>query len=151
MDRRTKFRQNHHPLYLPLYDKLCGLLPAIWQPYQGYRTFSQQDALYAEGRSSPGHVVTNARGGESAHCYGCASDWTIWDGDGQPIWLEASDPMWEIYFDAIGKCGLKPGHAFGDTDHNELNLKCSWVDVRQVYESSGMDNAMALINRMVIA
>jgi peptidoglycan L-alanyl-D-glutamate endopeptidase CwlK len=38
------------------------------------RTFHQQDALYAQGRTAPGPIVTNARAGESRHNYGLAFD-----------------------------------------------------------------------------
>src|SRR6266480_820794 len=36
----------------------------------GSRTFEEQDALFAIGRTKPGHVVTNARGGFSNHNFG---------------------------------------------------------------------------------
>ncbi|HVG34723.1 MAG TPA: peptidoglycan-binding protein, partial [Pyrinomonadaceae bacterium] len=39
---------------------------------QGLRTFAEQDALFAQGRTKPGKVVTNARGGQSNHNYGLA-------------------------------------------------------------------------------
>ncbi|WP_445670015.1 M15 family metallopeptidase [Paenibacillus sp. FSL R10-2771] len=32
---------------------------------QGLRTISEQDALYAQGRTKPGQIVTNAKGGTS--------------------------------------------------------------------------------------
>lgn len=38
------------------------------------RDNESQDALYAQGRTLPGKIVTNARGGESFHNYGCAFD-----------------------------------------------------------------------------
>jgi peptidoglycan L-alanyl-D-glutamate endopeptidase CwlK len=34
---------------------------------QGYRSPAEQDALYAQGRTKPGLVVTYKRGGESKH------------------------------------------------------------------------------------
>jgi peptidoglycan LD-endopeptidase CwlK len=40
----------------------------------GLRTAAQQDALYAQGRSAPGHKVTNAKAGYSMHNYGLAVD-----------------------------------------------------------------------------
>ncbi|MBW1296439.1 M15 family metallopeptidase [Aquimarina litoralis] len=40
----------------------------------GVRTFTEQDELYAQGRTAPGDIVTNARGGESYHNYGLAVD-----------------------------------------------------------------------------
>ncbi|MEO8647767.1 MAG: D-alanyl-D-alanine carboxypeptidase family protein [Acidobacteriota bacterium] len=41
---------------------------------QGLRTFAEQDALYAQGRTRKGVKVTNARGGESWHNLGLAVD-----------------------------------------------------------------------------
>jgi peptidoglycan L-alanyl-D-glutamate endopeptidase CwlK len=41
---------------------------------QGLRTYEEQDALYAKGRTAPGPIVTNARGGRSYHNYGLAVD-----------------------------------------------------------------------------
>lgn len=40
----------------------------------GLRTGAQQDALYAQGRTTPGHIVTNAKAGQSMHNYGLAVD-----------------------------------------------------------------------------
>ena len=69
---------------------------------QGLRTFVEQDALYAQGRTKPGKKVTNAKGGQSVHNYGFAIDialiikdkevsWDIkkdWDKDNQSDWME---------------------------------------------------------------
>ncbi len=41
---------------------------------QGLRTWADQDALYAQGRTAPGKIVTNARGGFSFHNLGLAVD-----------------------------------------------------------------------------
>lgn len=40
----------------------------------GLRTFEEQNALYAQGRTTPGSKVTNAQGGRSYHNYGLAID-----------------------------------------------------------------------------
>lgn len=40
----------------------------------GIRTFAEQDTLYAQGRTAPGSIVTNAKGGQSYHNYGLAFD-----------------------------------------------------------------------------
>ena len=39
-----------------------------------YRDNESQNALYAQGRTSPGHVVTIAKGGQSFHNFKCAFD-----------------------------------------------------------------------------
>ncbi|WP_214740188.1 MULTISPECIES: M15 family metallopeptidase [unclassified Exiguobacterium] len=43
----------------------------------GYRSAKEQNALYAQGRSKPGQVVTNAKAGQSYHNYGLAVDFVI--------------------------------------------------------------------------
>lgn len=52
---------------------------------EGLRTFKEQDLLYAKGRTAPGKIVTNARGGQSYHNYGLAFDVVVMR-DRQPIW-----------------------------------------------------------------
>lgn len=44
---------------------------------QGLRTIAEQNALYAQGRSKPGPIVTNAKGGTSYHNYGLAFDFAL--------------------------------------------------------------------------
>lgn len=46
----------------------------------GMRTYAEQDALYAQGRTAPGSIVTNARGGYSNHNFGTAFDVGIFRG-----------------------------------------------------------------------
>lgn len=41
---------------------------------EGTRTYAQQDYLYQQGRTRPGPIVTNARGGYSLHNFGIAWD-----------------------------------------------------------------------------
>lgn len=63
-----------------LRDKVYAAMAAMaakgtyFRVAQGLRTYAEQDALYAQGRSTPGHRVTNARGGYSNHNFGCAVD-----------------------------------------------------------------------------
>jgi len=46
----------------------------------GLRTYEEQDALYAKGRTEPGSKVTNARGGYSNHNFGIAFDIGVFAG-----------------------------------------------------------------------
>jgi len=41
---------------------------------QGFRTYAEQDVLYAKGRTAPGNIVTKAKGGFSNHNFGLAFD-----------------------------------------------------------------------------
>lgn len=49
------------------------------------RDVEAQDALYAQGRTAPGRIVTNARGGESFHNFRVALD-CVPLRNGKPIW-----------------------------------------------------------------
>ena len=71
---------------------------------QGLRTIDEQNALYAQGRTAPGHIVTNAKGGSSFHNYGLAIDFALlYDKDGDGRYETFS---WEINAD-LDKDGIK--------------------------------------------
>lgn len=50
------------------------------------RTFAEQDALYAQGRTKPGKIITKAKGGLSMHNYGLAIDFAILKDGKQVLW-----------------------------------------------------------------
>ncbi|PWW37411.1 MULTISPECIES: M15 family metallopeptidase [Paenibacillus] len=50
---------------------------------QGLRTYAEQDALYAQGRTKPGSIVTNVKGGYSIHNFGFAIDYALLLQDGK--------------------------------------------------------------------
>ncbi|SFB10460.1 peptidoglycan L-alanyl-D-glutamate endopeptidase CwlK [Cohnella sp. OV330] len=52
----------------------------------GFRSETEQDALYRKGRSAPGAIVTHAKGGQSYHNYGLAIDFAIRAKDGDVLW-----------------------------------------------------------------
>jgi peptidoglycan L-alanyl-D-glutamate endopeptidase CwlK len=45
----------------------------------GLRTYAEQDEIYAQGRTKPGPIVTNAPGGYSNHNFGIAFDIGVWE------------------------------------------------------------------------
>jgi peptidoglycan L-alanyl-D-glutamate endopeptidase CwlK len=86
-----------------IYDEIVAALSgkAICRFSYTLRTFGEQDALYAQGRTKPGAKVTNAKGGQSYHNYGLAIDIVLlignsaswdtksdFDGDGKSDWQE---------------------------------------------------------------
>lgn len=84
---------------------------------QGLRTIDEQNAIYAQGRTKPGKIVTNARGGKSYHNYGLAIDFAlIRDNDGNGSYEELS---WDTSRDA-DKDGQK-----------------DWQEVVKVFEAAG--------------
>lgn len=53
----------------------CRARGADYFAISGYRSFDDQAALYEQGRTTPGKIVTKAKAGYSAHNYGIAIDW----------------------------------------------------------------------------
>ena len=71
-------------------------------PTSTYRDYEAQDALYAQGRTAPGSIVTNAKGGESFHNFRCAVDVVPVVG-GKAVWND--DELWA----RIGQLGKAAG------------------------------------------
>jgi peptidoglycan L-alanyl-D-glutamate endopeptidase CwlK len=86
---------------------------------QGLRTIDEQNALYAQGRTKPGSIVTNARGGSSYHNYGLAFDFCIViDTDSNGVYDETS---WDIKKD------------------NDKDGTADWLEVVKVFEAAGYE------------
>lgn len=83
---------------------------------QGLRTREQQARLYAQGRTSPGVVVTHAKPGTSYHETGKAFD-VCFEG---LVPYPSDDAHWKAIADIGVSCGLTAGyyfHAFKDRPH----------------------------------
>ena len=84
---------------------------------QGLRTIKEQNDLYAQGRTKPGNVVTNAKGGSSFHNYGLAIDFAILtDKDGNGSFEDLS---WDIKKD------------------NDKDGIADWLEVVKIFEAAG--------------
>lgn len=73
---------------------------------QGWRSFAEQDKLYGQGRTQPGKIVTNCRGGDSFHNYGVAFDFCPLD-QGRADWNNAA------VFRKVGAIGRELGLEWG--------------------------------------
>jgi peptidoglycan L-alanyl-D-glutamate endopeptidase CwlK len=122
--------------------QLGQMLPDLnLQVTQGLRTWSQQDALYAQGRTEPGAVVTNAQGGYSAHNFGYAVD-LVPENVNIPDW-NVDHPAWKRMLAAAPSCGLAEGaqfRTFPDNPHFYLEgMPATPTDeMRQMYISKGL-------------
>src|SRR5690554_257814 len=89
-----------HPSLRPKAEQLIQL--AAQNGYsiiitQTLRTKAEQDALYAQGRTKPGNIVTQARYPQSLHCWGVAFDIAV---------LIGGKANWDTrHYDKIGPLG----------------------------------------------
>ena len=101
----------------------------------GTRTYQEQAALYAKGRTAPGPKVTNAPPGYSWHNFGVGWDFVVFDAKDQPQW---ESPL-------MGKCGMIGesmglewgGHwkSFQDIPHLQVKQDCTLAEARQMVSS----------------
>lgn len=122
---------------------------------QGLRTFAEQDALYAMGRTITGSKVTNAKGGQSYHNYGLAVDFCLLnkdgkvsfsmvddlDADGQKDWMEVVDEFEKRGWNWGGRW-----KGFLDTPHFEKTFGYNFVKLLELYDQKKVDaNGYVLI------
>ena len=97
----------------------------------GTRTYAEQEALYAQGRTAPGTIVTNAPAGYSNHNFGIAFDVGIFNG---ALYLDDS-PLYARVGQEGREMGLKWGGdwtSFPDKPHFQLSSSYSLAQVRQL-------------------
>jgi len=100
-----------------------GVHPLITQTL---RTFAESDALYAQGRTKKGSIVTNASAGQSYHNYGLALDFCLVI-DGKTSWV--IDKNWLLVISIFKKHGFVSGNDFKsikDAPHFEMTFGNHW-------------------------
>ena len=90
----------------------------------GLRTYEEQNELFAQGRSRPGRIVTNARGGYSNHNFGIAFDVGVFEGAN----YLGESPKYK----AVGALGMDLGLEWGGNwktflDEPHFQLRPKWA------------------------
>ena len=111
------------PLARALIESAAAIGIAI-KIISGTRTFAEQDALYEQGRTKAGRIVTNARGGYSNHNFGIAFDIGVFEGG---RYLDESPA-----YKAVGALGIKLGLEWGGNwktiqDEPHFQLRPAWA------------------------
>jgi peptidoglycan L-alanyl-D-glutamate endopeptidase CwlK len=98
------------------------------------RTWTEQNKLYAKGRTVPGKKVTNAKGGSSYHNFGLAID-VVEIKNGKALWR---NPNWNKIAELGKEIGFEWGgdwKSFKDKPHFQWTFKKSLAQLRQLYTS----------------
>lgn len=116
----------------------------------GLRTMAEQQALYNQGRTTPGNIVTNAKPGASYHNWGLAIDfalivdgktvsWDInkdFDGDHLSDWMEVVNIFKKAGWEWGGNwASLK------DYPHLQKTFGQKWQNLLALYNSGNKDSA----------
>ncbi len=101
-----------HPVFREKAQLLLSRLAAENVPFrlfEGFRSPERQQYLYAQGRTRPGPIVTNARPWTSYHQYGLAGDFVLFE---HGLWSWETRGPSKLYWPrlpAVGKeLGLEP-------------------------------------------
>lgn len=132
-----------------IYNEICEALSgrAICRFAYTLRTFAEQDAIYAQGRTKPGKIVSNAKGGLSMHNYGLAVDIVLivdgkeaswdtkkdFDGDGKADWQEIVTIFKQYGWEWGGDW------KFVDAPHFQKTLGHSVRDLLALYNAKKVD------------
>ncbi len=95
-----------------------------------YRDAESQNELYAQGRTKPGKIVTNAKAGESFHNYRCAFDFVPLV-NGKPNWNDAR--LYQRCGEIAEQCGLEWAgrwKTFKESAHCQFTNGLSLADLR---------------------
>ena len=102
--------------------------------YSAHRTHDEQARLFAQGRTTPGNIVTQVGPGGSWHNYRLAFD-LVEIKDGKALW---TNPRWE----KIGELGKKHGFEWGgdwrsfvDKPHFQDNFGLSIAQAKELYRT----------------
>ncbi len=117
--------------------------------FEGLRTHEQQAEYYAQGRTTPGKIITWAQPGSSWHQYGMAGDYVI-DASEKPgvqwSWDLKSDVNhdghrdWEQMADIARQCGLEAGWYWRlvDAPHVQCRYGLTVYEAQEFYKLGGL-------------
>lgn len=132
-----------------IYDEISNALigKAMCRFSYTLRTFAEQDAIYAQGRTKPGKIVTNAKAGFSYHNYGLAIDIVLlvngaaswdtvkdFDGDGKADWQEIVHIFKSFGWEWGGYWQFK------DSPHFQKTFGYSVRELLSLYNSAKIDS-----------
>jgi len=108
----------------------------------GNRTWDEQNELYARGRTAPGSIVTNARGGSSNHNFGIAGDFGVFLGkayldDSKPALAAQVHAACAVQARALGMDWGGDWKSLKDYPHFEIRTELSMADKRKIYLKEG--------------
>jgi len=111
MTRIDTLEQDFVPIVRELKAKTEAATNRKWGISDARRTMAAQRAIYSQGRTTPGKVVSNAKPGQSAHNFGYAVDLWPLKADGDFDW-KANVRLFKIMADIAVEMGLTAGYYF---------------------------------------
>lgn len=141
--RLHKLHPKARPIFKAFIEEAEETLGIHLRIVQGMRTFAEQQAIYDQGRTKPGKVVTKAKPGSSYHQYGLAID-VVPIENGDANW----DYKYELLYPIAEKHGLTCGGKFKsivDKPHFEINFGRNWKELLADYNAGILQDGFVII------
>jgi peptidoglycan LD-endopeptidase CwlK len=129
------------------FERLLAIDHLPFYLFMGLRDWQTQDELYAQGRTAPGPIVTNAKGGQSWHNYALAADYVL-DGMADKPGIQWSwdtkhglDKQWIAMGEIAELVGLEWGgrwRRFPDLPHVQMTGGLTIQEAQELYRMSGI-------------
>jgi peptidoglycan L-alanyl-D-glutamate endopeptidase CwlK len=145
-----------HPLIredaIKAYNEAVKATPVGVHPFitQTIRSFAESDALYAQGRTKPGPIVSYAKGGQSYHNYGLALDFVNIIG-GKYVWPKRpeQDENWMTVVNIFKKYGFEAGIDWKgkkrDAPHFQRTFGYDWRDLLALHNAGKVEDEYVTI------
>lgn len=138
-----------------VYADMADVYHRPMRPTQGFRSFEEQEKIFAQGRLLPGPIVTYARPGDSLHNYGLAVDSCF---RGKDPYLEKAPPeiaqkAWYEYGKAAKAHGLTWGGDWlskkVDRPHIQLTYGLTLHELKMLYDEGGLEHIWKYLDKRV--
>ena len=113
----------------------CRDRGALYVCTSGLRSYAEQDKIYAQGRTTPGGIVTKAKAGYSLHNFGISADFSRDrdDNAGRPgLKIDDRESQYVVLAEEAEKLGLESGlrwRTFVDPNHVQLPITKHGIDL----------------------
>ena len=107
-----------------------------------FRTYEEQDKLYAQGRTTSGGIVTYAKSGQSSHNFGTGLD---------VVPISNGKAVWDADWNKIGEIGKSVGFSWGgdwerkDRPHFEMNFGYTQAQLRNLKDSGKVSGGYVIV------
>ena len=134
-----------------VYDRMYQEHGRIMRCTYAYRTFEEQEKLYAQGRTAPGPIVTYSQPGFSWHNFGLAVD-SCFRSKTDPYLAQDpdKDKLWSAFGSICRQEGLRWGGDFQigqqDPPHAQITYNMTMPVARDIYKRVGISGLWTRID-----
>lgn len=115
----------------------------------GFRSISDQQKVYNQGRTAPGKIVTQAEPFQTFHNYGLAADFCFRGKDPYLDMTENASLIWSQVGSIASQNALTWGGTFKfqDKPHLENNYGLFWENCQSMVEDNGLGNLWSFLDK----